>query len=86
MANAAQVDHEIEFLVDFIRANGKKSNDNKYQITFGELFQNDQIANTLESLAGTLKAAKKKKIVTYKAELLLQGVSDKEIITLEKQD
>ena len=29
-------------------------------ILFQELFDDDQVANTLESLAGTLKAAKKK--------------------------
>ena len=35
-----------------------------------------------QSLAGTLKAAKKRKILAYQAELLLQGTSDKEVITL----
>ena len=37
-----------------------------------ELFDDDQVANTLESLAGTLKAAKKKSVVSYGPELLLQ--------------
>lgn len=37
-----------------------------------------------QSLAGTLKAAKKRKILAYGPELLLQGVSDKEVITLNK--
>ena len=41
-------------------------------IYFQELFDDDQVANSLESLAGTLKAAKKKKVVTYGPELLLQ--------------
>ncbi len=39
----------------------------------------------MQSLAGTLKAAKKRGIITYKPELLLQGMSDNEPITLKKQ-
>lgn len=49
------------------------------------LFKDDKVANTLESLAGTLKAAKKRGILSYKPELLLQGMSDNEPITLKKQ-
>ena len=41
-------------------------------IKIQELFVDDQVANTLESLAGTLKAAKKKAVVSYGPELLLQ--------------
>ena len=41
-----------------------------------ELFDDDQVANSLESLAGTLKAAKKRKTVSYGPELLLQVVMD----------
>ena len=41
-------------------------------VTFKQLFDDDAVANSLESLAGTLKAAKKKKFVDYGPELLLQ--------------
>ena len=41
-------------------------------MTFKQLFDDDAVANSLESLAGTLKAAKKKKFVDYGPELLLQ--------------
>ena len=41
-------------------------------VTFKQLFDDDAVANSLESLAGTLKAAKKKKLVDYGPELLLQ--------------
>ena len=44
-----------------------------------ELFVDDQVANTLESLAGTLKAAKKKAVVSYGPELLLQVWSIKRV-------
>ena len=36
------------------------------------LFDDDEVANSLESLAGTLKAAKKRGRVAYGPELLLQ--------------
>ncbi len=87
MANTAQVEHEVSLLINFIRSIGKlNSSTNKYETTFGDLFRNDEVQNTLESLAGTLKAAKRRKVISYSSELLLQGVHDKELITLEKND
>lgn len=50
--------------------------DGKLSVKFGVLFQNDRCANLFEALVGTLKAAKRRKIVTYAGELLLQGVHD----------
>ena len=64
---------------------GKDDADGNKVVTFGVLFKDDKVANTLESLAGTLKAAKKRGILSYKPELLLQGMSDNEPITLKKQ-
>ena len=82
MANSAQVEHEISLLVNFIRSIGKQNSSNgKYETTFGELFHNDEVQNTFESLAGTLKAAKRRKVISYSSELLLQGVHDKELIS-----
>lgn len=86
MANTAQVEHEISLLKTFIQKIGKPNSTGKYQTTFGELFRNDELQNTLESLAGTLKAAKRRKVVSYPSELLLQGASDNETIVLEKAD
>lgn len=43
---------------------------------FGVLFNDDKCANLFEALVGTLKAAKRKKIITFQGELLLQGVHD----------
>ena len=59
--------------------------DGHYAVTFGVLFNDDRCANLFEALVGTLKAAKRKKIVAYNTELLLQGVHDKEVITLIKE-
>ena len=87
MANTAQVEHEISLLINFIRTIGKSNpSTGKYETTFGDLFRNDEVHNTFESLAGTLKAAKRRKVISYSSELLLQGVHDKELITLEKTE
>ena len=50
--------------------------DGKVVVKFGVLFADDRCANLFEALVGTLRAAKRKKIVTYEGELLLQGVHD----------
>ena len=54
-----------------------------FQVTFGVLFHDDRCANIFEALVGTLRAAKKRKVLTYDGELLLQGVHDNVEITLK---
>mmetsp|Transcript_6539 Transcript_6539/g.12036 ORF Transcript_6539/g.12036 Transcript_6539/m.12036 type:complete len:305 (+) Transcript_6539:287-1201(+) len=52
--------------------------------TFGELFDDEQVANYYEALVGTLKAAKKKGLVEYEGQILLKGISDSVVISLKK--
>uniref|UniRef100_A0A7N2MWK8 Costars domain-containing protein n=1 Tax=Quercus lobata TaxID=97700 RepID=A0A7N2MWK8_QUELO len=52
-------------------------------VTFGVLFNDDKCANIFEALVGTLRAAKKRKFLTYDGELLLQGVHDNVEIILK---
>lgn len=47
------------------------------------LFNDDKCANIFEALVGTLRAAKKRKFLTYDGELLLQGVHDNVEIILK---
>ena len=50
------VDHEISLLVDHIKRLGEeKASTGEIQVTFKALFDDEQVANSLESLAGTLK-------------------------------
>ncbi|TRY81469.1 hypothetical protein DNTS_007230, partial [Danionella cerebrum] len=70
------VEHEVTLLVDEIRRLGNKNADGKISVKFGVLFNDDQCANLFEALVGTLKAAKRKKIISFEGELLLQGVHD----------
>ena len=77
------VDHEVSLLQEEIQRLGTKNEDTgDYVVPFGVLFSDDKCANLFEALVGTLRAAKKKKIISYDGELLLQGVHDKVEIKL----
>jgi hypothetical protein len=77
------VNEEVEKLKHEIQRLGTKGKDGRISVKYGVLFKDDTVANTFEALLGTLKAAKKKKVVDYQGELLLQGVHDNvEIILL----
>jgi hypothetical protein len=54
----------------------------KPQVQFGELFDDEQTQQHYEGLAATLKAAKKRGIVTYKSPILLKGAHDKVMVNL----
>ncbi|XP_039014767.1 costars family protein isoform X1 [Hibiscus syriacus] len=89
------VEEEVERLKEEIQRLGQIQPDGSYKqnyiisvcdvfkVTFGVLFNDDRCANIFEALVGTLRAAKKRKVVTYDGELLLQGVHDKVEITLK---
>ncbi|KAG8011519.1 Costars family protein ABRACL [Nibea albiflora] len=79
------VEHEIKLLVEEIQRLGTKNADGQTSVKFGVLFSDDRCANIFEALVGTLKAAKKRKIVSYQGELLLQGVHDDvEVVLLQE--
>ena len=79
------VAHEVELLVGEMKRLRSPNADGKIAVTFGTLFSDDKCANLFEALVGTLRAAKRKKIVTYDGELLLQGVHDSVQIVLLKE-
>ena len=79
------VEHEVELLEQEIRRLGSPNADGQVSVRFGVLFRDDRCANLFEALVGTLRAAKRKKIVTYSGELLLQGVHDDVDVTLLKE-
>ncbi|CAH1776180.1 unnamed protein product [Owenia fusiformis] len=79
------VEHEVQLLVEEIKRLGAPNSDGLIATTFGVLFHDDRCANIFEALVGTLRAAKRKKIVKYDGELLLQGVHDKVEVVLLKE-
>jgi len=80
------VDHQVSLLVEELKRLGTPNSEGKITVKFGVLFQDDKCANLFEALVGTLRAAKRKKIIKYDGELLLQGVHDNVEIVLLKED
>ncbi|EGC28682.1 hypothetical protein DICPUDRAFT_96120 [Dictyostelium purpureum] len=85
MADQTQVDHEVQLLKEHIKRLGTKNANNQYVVKYGVLFNDDTVGNVFEALMGTLKSAKRKKIITFEGELLLQRVHDNvDIILLQE--
>ncbi|XP_061561063.1 costars family protein ABRACL [Phycodurus eques] len=79
------VAHEVNLLVGEIERLGNKNADGQTSVKFGVLFNDDRCANIFEALVGTLRAAKRNKIVSFDSEILLQGVHDDvDIVLLQK--
>lgn len=76
------VDMEIQHLVHEIKRLGTENPDGTYSTTFGVIFKDDKVQNLLESLVGTMKAAKKRKIIHFDGEFLLSPTHDKVAVTL----
>lgn len=47
-----------------------------HSVPFGVLFRDEKCANLFEALMGTLRAAKRRKVIDYEGEMLFQGVHD----------
>ena len=84
LLRSMNVDHEVELLVQEIQRLGSPNADGQISVKFGVLFRDDRCANLFEALVGTLRAAKRKKIVKFDGELLLQGVHDNVEVVLLK--
>lgn len=76
---ANRLDEEVAQLLIDIRRIGV---DGEPNVLFGDLFDDDQVSNYYEALVGTLKAAKKRKLIVFEGQLLLKGVSDKVQISI----
>merc|ERR1712142_445144 len=81
---AMDVNHEIGLLIREMQRLGKENAQGQIVVEFGVLFSDEKCANIFEALVGTLRAAKRKKVVTFEGELLLQGVHDKVPVVLLK--
>ena len=55
-------------------------------VTFGALFDDDDVQQYYEALVGTLKCAKKRGLIDYKGILLLKGVSDNVVISIKQEN
>ncbi len=76
------VESEVSLLLERIRALGAPDKDNRISVKYGVLFR--ETSDDFEALAGTMRAAKRRKLVSFDGELLLQGVHDNvDVVLLE---
>lgn len=79
------MDKEIRKLIGFIQELGTvRAGEALPEVTFGELFTATE--NAMEAVAGTLKTAKKFKVVSFDSEVLFQGTHDHVVIRLLKTE
>lgn len=69
----SRLDEEVAQLLIDIRRIGDAG---EPHVLFGQLFDDDEVANYYEALVGTLKAAKKRGLIEFKGQMLLKGVND----------
>lgn len=70
------VDHEIELLKETIKRLGEDCGDGSWRVKFGVLFHDTECANLFEALVGTLRAAKKRGLITFQGQMLLSPCHD----------
>ncbi|EIE23072.1 hypothetical protein COCSUDRAFT_15911 [Coccomyxa subellipsoidea C-169] len=78
------IDGEVKTLVEKIKELGApdQADHGRIKVKYGILFR--ETSDLFEALAGTMRAAKRKKLVTFDGELLLQGVHDNvDVVLLE---
>lgn len=78
------MEHEVKLLIEEIKRLGSPNEEGKISVRFGVLFSDEKCANLFEALVGTLRAAKRKKVIQYEGEMLLQGAHDNVPIVLLK--
>lgn len=71
-SHAERIAREIEQLVIDIQRLGEDES----SCTFGALFDDPQVENYYEALVGTLKAARRKGLISFKGQMLLKGMHD----------
>jgi len=49
-----------------------------------KIFKDEVLEQQLESLVGTMKSARKKGVIDFQGQMLLQGASDNVVVTLKK--
>jgi len=79
------VEHEIKLVQFHIARIGKEQPDGTVVTTFGDMFNDPTAEQIFESLVGSLKAAKKKGIIKFDAQMLLMPThKDVKITLVEK--
>jgi hypothetical protein len=76
-------DHDVKLLVAGMKRFAEPQSDGSYKTTFGVIFKDEVLEQQLESLVGTMKAARRKGFIDFEGQMLLQGAHDKVVVTLK---
>mmetsp|Transcript_52302 Transcript_52302/g.106611 ORF Transcript_52302/g.106611 Transcript_52302/m.106611 type:complete len:84 (+) Transcript_52302:23-274(+) len=76
MASQEEVDKEVVMLLEEMERLGTRGEDGILKCKFGALIKDDKCSNIFEAIVGTLRAAKKKKIITFEGQMLLSPTHD----------
>lgn len=72
MEAAEGVEKDLAILVNAMR----RLADEKKSVKFGQLFRDEELEQQLESLVGSLKAAKKRNLLNFPGQMLLSPAHD----------
>lgn len=67
------IEHEIKLLIEEIKRLGKPNEKGQPVVKFGVIVKDEKCGDIFEALNGTLRAAKRKKVIHFDGEMLLQG-------------
>jgi hypothetical protein len=80
-----RIEAELAQLLIDIRRIGPTFPDGEPHVLFGELFDDDNVQQYYEALVGILKSAKKRGVITFKAQMLLKGIHDNVQISIVQE-
>lgn len=78
------VEHEVKLLIEEIKRLGKPNDKGQPVVKFGVIVKDEKCGDIFEALNGTLRAAKKKKVIHFEGEMLLQGPRSRFRISFRK--
>ncbi|CAN8062014.1 unnamed protein product [Agarophyton chilense] len=67
---------EVKQLIEEIKRLGDVGPDGKVSVKFVKLIDDERCGNIFEAIIGTLKAARKTRVLDFEGEFLLKGVHD----------
>lgn len=77
-----RIEEEIPQLLKDIRRIGTPG---EPAVKFGDLFDDEEVEQFYEALVGTLKSAKKRGYISFKGQMLLKGMHDNVVISIQKE-
>ena len=72
---------EVTLLIEKIKEFGEQQSDGRIGVKFGILYE--KTVDIFEALNGTLRSAKKSKLVDFEGQMLLKGANDSVIIYIQ---